>query len=157
VASSRGAANGALYRARILLETWESARETQRHPEAYLAAAFLPAVRDQLIQAYGWFLLAVAGIDEVPGGRPPRSTRDLPALEPGKALPPEVREFALLEDEGWVGELLAERDVSPAPRARVPAAVLTSDTALPGPSVVGRWADRLAATMERMDDSLAEC
>ena len=158
MASSRGAANAALYRARTLLSAWSHARERQSAPDEHLTETFLPGVREHLTQAYGCFLLAAAGIDDMSGRRPPRSTQDVPAVEPGKALPPELREFQLLEEEGWVGEMLTLVESGSAGGAVASGPdLLGTDRTGPGYAVAQRWAERLTSTMQRMDDFLAEC
>lgn len=152
---TRGAANQCLYRARILLDSWESARAAGRFPEDQLTGAFLPAVRAHLRAAYGWFLLATAGVDEAVSDRLPSSTADLAPPEAGRSHPPELREFALLEARGWLGELLD--DPVTGTIASAAAGLLGSDRAPPGHAVARRWADELTATMQRMDDFRAEC
>ncbi|MEO1079055.1 MAG: DUF6586 family protein [Pseudomonadota bacterium] len=157
---SRGAANRSLYRARILLECWDKARDEARVPQDQLTEAFLPAVRNHLRDAYGWFLRSVAGIEEAPDASPPpSSTQELPEHEAGRARPPELAEFALLERDGWLAELLAsssESATGTAPTQWSPN-VLGSDRQAPGFAVAEDWLRRLNATMQRMDDSMAEC
>jgi hypothetical protein len=150
---TRGAANQSLYLARIVLAAWDAERERQRFPEAQITAAFLPAVQRHLREAYGWFLLSVGGVDDAQAGPLPRSTEDLAAPEPGRERAPELREFALLEREGWLADLISGRvNRGPVPRE----GLLGSDRAAPGFAVAARWAEELAATMRRMDDFLAE-
>lgn len=159
MASSRGAANAALYRAQTLLTAWEHSLTASQHSEAHLGEAFLPGVRDHLLQAYGWFLLAVVGIDDVGSGPPPSSTAGVPDVEPGKALPPELREFRILEEEGWIGDLLAAAPSSKSDLGVVQASpdLLGSSRTAPGLAVARAWATKLETTMQRMDDLLAEC
>ncbi|MEM9313547.1 MAG: hypothetical protein AAGA95_02885 [Pseudomonadota bacterium] len=157
---SRGAANRSLYRARILLECWDRERDEARFPQEQLTDAFLPAVRKHLQDAYGWFLRSLAGIEEASDASPPPgSTQELPEPEAGRARPPELAEFALLERDGWLAELLLS---SPESGARTATAqwspnVLGSDQQAPGFAVAEEWWRRLNATMQRMDDSVAEC
>ena len=124
-----------------------------------LREAFLPAVRLHLLESYGWFLLAVSGVEEAPPARRPERVADLPTPEPGRALPPELQEFGLLESSGWLGDMLAA-DVSAdsglaAPRAG--GALIGSDADAPDFARAAAWAGALEGTMARMDDSLAEC
>ncbi len=156
---SRGAANRSLYRARILLESWDSARDQERFPEEQLTGAFLPAVRGHLQDAYGWFLRSATGVEEAADTVPlPRCTDDLAEPEAGRALPPELAEFALLEREGWLAELLASpQDAGEEAPAQWSPNVLGSDRQAPGFAVAEEWYRRLNATMQRMDDSMAEC
>ncbi|WP_439101689.1 hypothetical protein [Congregibacter sp.] len=160
MARTRGEANRALYRARILLEAWDRMRSEQRHSDVALIDAFLPASRELLIEAYGWFLLSLAGIEDSAKATRPQSTVDLPAPDPGKALSPEIAEFAQLEKGGWLAQLLAD-DGKGAPAAQsaqgAVGGLLVSDREPLGYPVVVAWAEGLAATMARMDDSLSEC
>ena len=89
MAGSRGKANQSLYRARILLDAWDRARD-EGVREDHLLETFLPAVRLHLREAYGWFLLAVSGFEEPLDKDLPRTTRDTPAPEPGRARSPEL-------------------------------------------------------------------
>jgi hypothetical protein len=158
VAGSRGAANQSLYRARVLLDCWDTARDASRFPETVLADAFMPAVLEHLREAYGYFLLAVAGVEDLRASVSiPSSTADLPSPEPGRSTAPELREFALLESEGWLGDLI--RSVEGAGETIVTTApdLLGSDRAAPGFPVAESLWRRLGDIMQRMDDSLAEC
>jgi hypothetical protein len=159
VSRTRGAANRSLYRARILLESWSREEEGGRVPSQQLLGAFLPAVRAHLLEAYGWFLLAVSGRDDAPRASLPTVVADLPAPEPGRELPPELREFALLERDGWLAELLDDALAASAdePGAAPGSAVLGSDRPRLSLAAARVWLRELTATMQRMDDSLAEC
>ncbi|EAQ97877.1 hypothetical protein [Congregibacter litoralis] len=161
MARTRGEANRALYRARILLEAWERMRGDGRHSDAALIDAFLPASREQLRTAYGWFLLSLAGIEDSTRLPRPQSTDELPAPDPGKALSPEIAEFAQLEKGGWLAQMLADEVEAsasfPHGGAAARGGLLVSDREPLGYPVVVTWADALAAIMARMDDSLSEC
>lgn len=154
---TRGAANRSLYHANILLDSWDRARGSTPVPDEQLTAAFLPAVRQHLRDAYGWFLLSTAGVEEQAGTRRPASTADLPPPEPGRSAAPELREFAQLESFGWIAELLSGNADDPGSDHRTRVDLLGSDHASPGFAVARRWADDLAAIMQRMDDFRAEC
>lgn len=160
---ARGEANRGLYRAKILLEAWDAMRTSSVHSEAALIDGFLPAVRAHLLEAYGWFLLAVSGADDGERVSLPQSTQDLAAPEPGRALMPEIAEFAQLEANGWVAQLIGasvhdNHKGSGNQRAGGSASgLLVSDHQPLGFAVASAWADSLASTMTRMDDSLAEC
>lgn len=133
------------------------------HSDAALIDGFLPAVRGHLIKAYGWFLLSLTGVEEPVTAVCPRSTQELPAPEAGKALSPEIAEFAQLENSGWLAQMLSDdddqnhahdaKDMSPKPAQ----GLLVSDREPPGFPVALAWADALTAIMTRMDDSLSEC
>ena len=150
---NRGLANRALYQAQILLDAWAAAAGSSADPKA-LDTAFLDAVRHQLRFAYGWYLLAIVGADgEADARRLPSCVDDLPAPEPGRALAPEIREFAQLEREGWLCDLLtAPATVAPAPRG-----ALATDRAVFDRVAVQDCLQALRSTMLRMDDSLNEC
>jgi hypothetical protein len=74
----------------------------------------------------------------------------------GRSPAPELREFALLEQSGWLRDMLSwEEEASTAPTRAVP--LLGSDRAAPARAVIDGWHRELVATMARMDDSLSEC
>ncbi|WP_439107068.1 hypothetical protein [Congregibacter sp.] len=159
---TRGEANQALYRARILLEAWDRMRSEARHTESALIDGFLPAVRMHLLEAYGWFLLAVSGVEEASSLTLPANTGDLPRPDAGKALSPEIAEFTQLEKTGWLAQMLEDTSgAGPSPGAQSSVqsvqGLLVSDREVAGFAVVMAWADALSATMTRMDDSLSEC
>ena len=156
---TRGAANRSLYRARILLESWSREEADGPVPAQQLLGAFLPAVRSHLREGYGWFLLAVSGLDDAPRASLPAAVADLPAPEPGRERPPELREFALLERDGWLAELLDDALAAAAdePAAGPRSGVLGSDRPRVSLATAQGWFRELSATMQRMDDSLAEC
>jgi hypothetical protein len=125
-----------------------------------LRQAFLPAVRLHLGIAYGWFLLAVSGVEEASSASRPDCVADLPSPEAGRALPPELQEFSLLESDGWVAEMLSgggDDTRSSLPRSPAGGTLLVSDRAAPDFALAMRWAESLETIMIRMDDSLAEC
>ena len=162
----------ALYSASILLDAWETAAASASHREEPLGRAFRPAVILHLRRAYGWSLLAVSGADdETDPERLPGCVEDVPPPPVGRTVVPELREFELLEREGWVGDMLAAAVSSagfsgtraPGPDASRPApgmqsaSLLGSDRAPTGPGELRQWQERLTATLVRMDDLLAEC
>lgn len=154
---NRGRANQALFEARILLEGWEAALQDARRRPEQLGPAYLDAIRMHLGRSYGWFLLAVAGGEDVSDATAlPQRVDDLPAPPPGREHPPELREFARLEREGWLSEMLASRGATSATRPTAQG-LLGSDRDAPGTAVVAGWLDAWAATMARMDDALDEC
>ena len=153
---TRGEANQALYRAQVLLACWDGERAEGRRPQSVLREAFMPALRLHLGEAYGWFLLSVSGVEDAGPGMRPRRVADLPAPEPGRARPPELAEFSLLETDGWIADMLAG-DVPEHSDARGAATLLGSDRSAPDYAIAARWVQSLEAIMARMDDSLAEC
>lgn len=89
-----------------MIDAWRLALSESNHSISAIDAAFGPASRLHLLDAYGWQLLACQRVVQVPSS-PPHSTSELPNLAPGIALSPEVREMALLEEGGWLSELTA--------------------------------------------------
>ena len=63
-------------------------------------------MRLHLLDAYGWFLLAVVRLTPLPK-QPPHSTLDLPELKQGIAEPNEIVEYRELERDGWLAGLQA--------------------------------------------------
>jgi hypothetical protein len=152
--SSRALANHGLYLAKIQLSGWRHALAAQDIPVVTLTQAYLPAVREHLLAAYGWFLLEVSGTEQL-GGKPPRGCAGLPGIAAGRAVPGEIREFQQLESEGWLAELLSEGDVS------VRAASIQGNLAVAAPELasceqVQQWINNLEALFDRMSDSLDE-
>ena len=94
-------ANHSLYMASIMIDAWRLALSERNHSISAIDAAFGPASRLHLLDAYGWQLLACQRVVQIPSS-PPHSTSELPNLAPGIALSPEVREMALLEESGWL-------------------------------------------------------
>ena len=154
MSSARARANHGLYLAKLLLSGWQRAIADQDVPALTLDQAYLPAVRDHLLTAYGWFLLHLSGLEPSPGG-PPRSCSELPAVAAGKAVSGELREFAHLESDGWLAALV-EVPEAPAAGGRIQGlARETSES--PGIDEVQLWLHHLEELFERMSDSLDEC
>jgi hypothetical protein len=70
--------------------------------------------------------------------------------------PPELREFALLERDGWLGALLQADELACLGQAGGHP-LLASDRARPDRATLSAWLESLAALMARMGDSLDEC
>lgn len=158
MSATRGNANQSLYLARILLDGWGGAVTQQSVAQPVLTQAYLPAVREHLINAYGWFLLETAGHEDW-NDVLPRAVADLPAVPNGKATSGEVREFEALESDGWLCSLLAELDfsrpvVSPRSRARNNLAVAA--TAGASREDAENWHMHLSDVISRMRDSFDE-
>lgn len=75
--------------ARLLLDAWSDQLSRNRLEKNVLEAAFAPAVRLHLLNAYGWFLLAVVRFTPLPQ-QPPHSTVELPGPSLGIAEPNEI-------------------------------------------------------------------
>ena len=158
MSSPRGLANHALYLARIQLAAWRADIDREVIPASILAQAFAPAVCEHLRQAYGWFLLTLIGAGDTTGA-PPRCCEELPNIAQGKALPGEVHEFAQLEQDGWLADLLAF-NITPITSNR-PLAGSVSNLAVATPAYpsladVTLYVDQLDAHMARMSNSLDE-
>lgn len=156
MSGNRGLANQALFQARILLAGWDHCAEAQLQSADQLSAAFRPAVLLHLRNAYGWFLLAVAGLDTEPDPMAlPKDAGAVPEPPTGRAVAPELREFALLERDAWLGDMLAAQHGRASTGATQ--GLLGSDRQPPGIGDFQRWCDALEQVMHRMDDSLDEC
>ncbi|MEP0202632.1 MAG: DUF6586 family protein [Halioglobus sp.] len=158
MSSPRGRANHALYLARLQLAAWnvELAREVV--PAARLDEAFAPAACAHLKQAYGWFLLTLAGHSDTTV-TPPECCSELPDVAVGKAVPAEITEFAQLEQDGWLADLLSVQFTTqtrqrPLAGRMTNLAVGASDT--PSADAVTAYADQLDEHMARMSNSLDE-
>ena len=154
MSSARAQANHSLYLAKIQLSSWQQALAAEDIPATTLTQAFLPAAKEHLLAAYGWFLLHVSGA-EAASGRPPRSCAELPGVVAGKALPGEIREFQQLETDGWLGTLLRAGDES-AIAAPIPGNLARSIPGSQDCELVQHWITALEALFDRMSDSLEE-
>jgi hypothetical protein len=158
VSGARARANHKLYLARILLAAWRESLARGEVPATTLDQAFAIPVRDHMIDAYGWFLLEICPLPELPDS-PPRNCSELPEMAAGKALPGEVREFMQLEAGGWLADLLAPWDPwAPPRRPGIPGSLNLAAVApgLPGVETLAQWADELGGLFDRMGDSLDE-
>jgi len=154
MSSARALANHHLYLARIVLGAWEREAGREELPSQLLLQAFGPGCREQLLAAYGWFMLALAGPDELPA-EPPREVADLPERAPGKSVPAEIREFAQLERDGWLRSLLDWEPEAPA-RARSPGNLVRNVEAGADAASFRGWAEALESLFTRMSDFLDE-
>lgn len=152
MSSPLGLANHSLYQARQLLAGWELARVAERFPGPALDFAFAPPVRDRLLAAYGWYLLAACRVTKMPLS-PPRSVSELPPLPTGLVRPQEVEHCVELERQGWLGDLLA-------PIASLPGVsgseTLASSRAAPSHEEMAAWAAALADLAEQLTEAVDE-
>ena len=154
MSSARGRANHGLYLARILLSAWREALARQELPALVLAQAFHPAARNHLLDAYGWFLLALSQADPLPV-TPPHSCAQVPPAPQGKVLAGEINELRQLETGGWLGAMLQESTfASQGSQRQGSLARVVSDQ--PDPEQVEHWLEHLAELFDRMGDSLDE-
>ena len=100
-------ANHCMYMASIVLKSWDQSVAQGVTPVPVANAAFGPAVRLHLLNAYGWQLLACNRVVALPG-TPPHSAVHVPPLASGIAQSPEVSEMAILERAGWLADLQQE-------------------------------------------------
>ena len=156
MSSARAYANQSLYLARIQLQAWAHALKEQSHPAATIDQAFAPAVREHLLDAFGWFALHILAIADLPG-KPPHRCCELPSVVTGKSVPGEIREFEQLEQGGWLGQL--QEPLPPPGRPLRSPGNLAADASsgLPDRATLAAWADNLAGVVDRMGDSLDEC
>ena len=91
--------------ASIMIEAWRTALAAEVHSMPAIDAAYGPAARLHLLDAYGWQLLACQRVTQIPDA-PPRSAKLLPEVASGIALSPEVREMSSMEENGWLAELM---------------------------------------------------
>jgi hypothetical protein len=110
VSLAQSFANHCMYMASVVLQSWHSAIAEEGKPLPVLTAAFGPAVRLHLLDAYGWQLLACNRVTSMPT-RPPHRAVDVPPLANGIAQSPEVTEMAMLERSGWLADL--QREIPP--------------------------------------------
>ncbi len=103
-------ANHSMYMASIVLTAWDSAMRESALSAPVLDAAFAPAVRLHLLDAYGWQLLACNRVTGLPL-TPPHCVAAMPLLAEGIEEAPEVKEFRLLEAGGWLGGL--QKEIAP--------------------------------------------
>ncbi|MEH6588178.1 MAG: hypothetical protein V7720_16595 [Halioglobus sp.] len=152
MSSARGQANHALYLARILNAAWRRDLEVETVAAVTLTQAYLPAIRQHLGDAYGWFLLEITR----PGGlpvEPPRRVAELPEVVDGKSVPGELVEFQTLEEGGWIGDMLSVEGWQTATSS---SGNLAMNAPPAGPQEASRWADQLQSLFDRMGDSLDE-
>jgi hypothetical protein len=100
-----------------MIDAWRRAETVKEHAAPAIDAAFAPATRLHLLNAYGWQLLACQRVVNLPKD-PPHSARALPSLASGIAVSPEVREMANLEQGGWLADLLSPIAPGLSPRRR---------------------------------------
>jgi len=140
--------------ARLLASQWHEALATgPRATNQALNAAFAPALRLHLLNAYGWFLLASVRLARLPSV-PPHCTADLPELGPGIVEPGEVEEYRQLEVSGWLAQLLAPISNGLPPHSTLN--MLASSSSYPNLSDFEAWITAFDQLFGRMSDSLDE-
>lgn len=162
-----GQVNHSLYLAKILLGSWAMMEAKEDVASKALLEAFEPGIRQHLVSAYGWFLLELT--DQERSADLPRSTAEVASASAVPVLTGELREFARLEQSGWLRDLLVLPSPSSSAALAQPAmgssprhssntatiAVTTVDGV--DRQTLGQWHETLSRTIERMRDSLDEC
>lgn len=151
---ARARANHELYLAKIVTAAWRRELAREDVPAGTLAQAFHGGVRNHLIAAYGWFLLAISQA-EVPPQGPPLCCEDLAPMPEGRVYPPEINEFRQLEASGWLCEML-QAPGADLPGVRQPGNLAFSAETPPATEQVEHWQQQLQSLFERMGDSLDE-
>ena len=154
MSGARARANHELYLGKIVIAAWGRELAREDVPAATLAQAFHAGVREHLVAAYGWFLLAVSQAD-VPSQGPPQCCEELPPMPEGRVYPPEINEFRQMEAGGWLYEMLHTTAVD-LPGARQPGNLALSTHSARGTEQVEYWLQQLEGLFERMGDSLDE-
>ena len=153
MSSARGLANHSLYMARLVLAGWSRELGQAGASRQAMQAAFAPAARLHLLDAYGWLLLATIRQNKLPDHAPHHS-QELPPLGPGIAEPGELDEYRLLEREGWIGRLQATLPRGLPPKTRP--GLLAISANYPQIEDYEEWAASFSALFARMADSLDE-
>ena len=184
MSEAQARANQQLHFASLLGQVLERELERGEFPAAALQQALGEGAQRCLRGAYGWYLLALAGMDELPL-QPPGCAAEAEAwaarASGGKGpLRGELVELAALEQgPGWLRDLL-EDNCPPCPAQPAPTRLAQSaPTRLALPRPAGReaaaspislreegpwtaqrlqgWQSELTTLMDRMNDSLEEC
>ena len=153
MSNPRGLANHSLYMARLLLAAWETAQTAAVAPVNAIDAAFAPAVRLHLLDAYGWFLLATLRVTQLPA-LPPHRVADLAPQAPGISRPAEISECQQLELSGWLAQLQAPLPTGLAKRSR--GISLAIDSAYPDITLYRGCAAHFDVLFARMSDAIDE-
>ncbi len=146
-------ANHSLYLASRRIGAWRLALSDKVHSSSAIDAAYGPASRLHLLDAYGWQLLACQRVAQIPSS-PPHSASELPNLAPGIALSPEVREMALLEESGWLLELTTP--IAPGLNVRRPKNLLAVASNEFDCAKAGDILGKLEALIDRVADAIDE-
>jgi hypothetical protein len=155
--SARSLANQKLYHAALHQRMLEAELAKQDVAASVLLEAVGPSIQLHLRQAYGWFLLELAEVTELPPAPPLCVAQLCSQFDVGEPLRGELVELQNLEQRhGWLAELLTDRPLSPSVSARAAPAglgVMQSDWSQ---EELQAWYEALAGLIERMSDSLDE-
>lgn len=149
-------ANQCLYYAAVQLESWRAALMQASTPEQVLNAAFGAAVCEHQRSAYGWFLLSLAGVSELPS-QPPMRVSELMVPTSDRVMGSEVQECALLERDGFIGELLSAQ-LSPQQCQPKPQYSLAAEQqTVFSHALQSDWQEQLGTLFERLSQTIDEC
>ncbi len=152
---ARAQANQSLYYSALHLRWLEQELEREQIPASVVLEAAGRSVQWHVREAYGWFLLELAGSSELPVTPPESLERLLPLLDSSAAQRGELIELINLERRpSWLLELLSDRPASSMGAAR------TDNLAQPASgwslAELYEWQQGVANLIERMSDSLEE-
>jgi hypothetical protein len=154
---ARALANQKLHFAALHLRLLASELARQDLPSQLLLEALGQSIQRHLQDAYGWFLLELAGVDEFPP-IPPHSVAAVllacPGLDPQRGELVELRN--LEQRDGWLKQLLEPRRGTARPARPAPTDVLTVVETPWSEQQLQDWQQSLSDIIERMSDSLDE-
>ena len=154
--AARALANQKLYHA--ALHQRMLARELAREDVAasVLLEAVGRSVQQHLRDAYGWFLLELAAVEDLPMIPPHSVTQLCAAHTVEKPLRGELVELTNLEQRsGWLVELLSDRPLSVAAARSAPVGLSLVQSHW-SQAELQAWYEALEGMIERMGDSLDE-
>lgn len=151
----RGLANRKLYHASILIRMLGPELGREDLPAQVVLEAVGLAVRQHLLEAYGWFLLELAGVEDA-GSSPPTSVaalqRDYALDEP---LRGELVELLQLESQGWLASLLSSPGVGGHATSRDPDRLAVVEQSW-SEDMLRNWYENLADLIDRLGHGLDE-
>jgi len=153
---ARGLVNQKLYHSAILQRLLAAELSRQEIPQAALLEAVGESVQGQLRDAYGWFMLELAGAEAMPS-RPPRDVSQLIEQQDLQMpLSGELVELLELEQRvGWLAQLLAS-ETSTLQREISSIDNLASAASRWTPELLQLWHQELTELIDRMSHSLEE-
>ncbi|MDJ0878282.1 MAG: hypothetical protein QNI86_06695 [Halieaceae bacterium] len=154
MSSARSLANQKLYHAAILIRMLGPELAREDTPAARVLEAVGLAVRRHLLEAYGWFLLELAEISDLPA-EPPLSIAELEQnhgiSEPRRG---ELVELGQLEQNGWLAALQARPEPTRSSSATANLLAVAEQTW--SEEGLLRWHDSLADLIDQMGHGLDE-
>lgn len=159
---ARGLCNQKLYYAAVQLKGLGRALAEGTTPERVLLEAYGQAIQGHLQDAYGWFLLELAGATELSRNPPVNVSELRHDIALAAPLRGELVELQALESRGdsWLARLLAaphHRPGSPTPGTPQNRELLASSAgSLWSSAELESWYQSLVELTDRMGDSLDE-